>query len=229
MSDYLTDEEQAARLEGWWERYGIWVIAAVLVAVLGVVGYRWYEDQRAEEQAQGAALYEDFLAAVGDRRRGLAQEIDEAAANTGYPLLVRLRQAADSVAEDNYAAARDRYTEVIDRSDQPAIRDLALVRLARIEQQLGNSEAALAVLQRARSEGFRSLVAELKGDIVFASGDQAAAHEAYVAAQQALADGQSNPLLELKVATTAQGGIGAPAAPLEETPLAPAEETPVEG
>ena len=204
MSDYLTDEEQAQRLERWWERYGLLAIGAVVVAVLAVIGYRWFEDQRAEERALGASLYEDFLSATDSRKADLARQLDDAAGGTGYPLLARFRLAGDAVKEEDYATARQRYQEIMEQTDEPAIRDLALVRLARVEAQLDNTDAALATLQRARSEGFRSQVLELKGDILLSKGDDQAAREAYRAALDALADGQTNPLLELKVSTIAQ-------------------------
>ncbi|MEM1433441.1 MAG: tetratricopeptide repeat protein [Pseudomonadota bacterium] len=206
MSDFLTDEEQAARLESWWERYGLLTILGVVLLVAAVVGYRWWQDRQAAATAAGAELYEAFLEAGTTEQSELAAQIDDVAGATGYPLLVRLRQAADLVTKEQFDEARTRYQEVVARTDNPALRDLALVRTARIEQQLGNSDAALAALGKARSTGFRSQVAELKGDIQLANGDRAAAHEAYRAAQAALGEGETNTLLELKIATTAATG-----------------------
>ncbi|MEM9743673.1 MAG: tetratricopeptide repeat protein [Pseudomonadota bacterium] len=205
MSDYLTDEEQAQRLENWWGRYGLLVIGAVILAVAAVVGYRWWIDQQAQTVATGAKIYEEFRSATGEDSRALVGRLDAEAGATGYPVLARFRLAALAAEEANYAQAIADYQDIIRSAREPAIQDLARIRLARFQQQLGKTDEAMAALQSARSEGFRSLVAELKGDILLASGDAAAAHEAYEAAVAAMTDGQSNPLLELKASSTAQG------------------------
>ena len=43
MSDYLTDEEQVAKLKSWWDENGVSVIVTLVLVVAGVVGWRWYE------------------------------------------------------------------------------------------------------------------------------------------------------------------------------------------
>ena len=40
MSDYLSDEEQVERLKSSWSEHGTFLLASVLVAVLGIAG--WY-------------------------------------------------------------------------------------------------------------------------------------------------------------------------------------------
>ena len=36
MSDYLSDEEQVERLKSWWSENGTFLLASVVVAVLGI-------------------------------------------------------------------------------------------------------------------------------------------------------------------------------------------------
>jgi predicted negative regulator of RcsB-dependent stress response len=80
------------------------------------------------------------------------------------------------------------------------LRDLAQLRLARAQQQLGRSDAALAALGEVHGEGYRSLVAELKGDIHLAQGEQTLAAQAYKAALAAKPEGQQRPILDMKLA-----------------------------
>ena len=54
-----------------------------------------------------------------------------------------------------------------------------------------------------RSSGFRIQVAELKGDIHLARGERALAHESYVAAKSYVQAGDQRPVLEMKIADTA--------------------------
>ena len=41
MADYLTDEEQSARLKAWWDENGLMMVAAVVLSISAFVGWRW--------------------------------------------------------------------------------------------------------------------------------------------------------------------------------------------
>ena len=56
--------------------------------------------------------------------------------------------------------------------------------------------------------GFRAQVLELKGDIHLVRDERELAHEAYVAAAAELNEGEQMPLLEMKVADTANANEG---------------------
>ena len=90
------------------------------------------------------------------------------------------------------------------------LRDLAALRLAKVQRQIGKLDEALEILAGVLSPGFAAEVAELTGDILVQKGDNADAREAYQSALE-LAPDAGRVLLELKLATVA------PAAPGDET------------
>jgi predicted negative regulator of RcsB-dependent stress response len=59
---------------------------------------------------------------------------------------------------------------------------LARLRFARVEQQLGHHEEALALLDVTKAGAFTAQVQEVRGDILLAKGDRAGARLAYQAA-----------------------------------------------
>ena len=53
MSEYLSDEEQAARLRSWWVANGLNVLIVGVLTIGGFVGYRVYSDS-AQESAEAS-------------------------------------------------------------------------------------------------------------------------------------------------------------------------------
>lgn len=203
MSDYLTDEEQIARLKTWWDENGVMLVTAVVLTISGFIGWRWYDDYRTETIARASDLYEDFLAAEPAARTTIVATIGQEAAESSYHTLVILRQAQESIDAEAYEEGAAHLRRVIELAPDRILLDLARLRLARVLQQLDRSEDALSTLAAVRSEGYRTQVAELKGDIHLARGERELAHEAYSSALAEVNNGVQTTLLEMKVADTA--------------------------
>ncbi|MGI9327254.1 MAG: YfgM family protein [Pseudomonadales bacterium] len=203
MSDYLSDEEQVARLRSWWSENGKLLIVAVALALALVFGWRWYQANRTAKIETGSTIYAEFLEADADVKASLAKELEELAAGTAYPALAKLGMAKTALEEDGPEAAKPLLQAAVSLANDDELQDLVRLRLAKVEQQLGDTDAALAALSQVRGSGYRSLVAELKGDIHMARDEQALAHESYTAALAAVSEGERRPLLSLKASTTA--------------------------
>lgn len=226
MSDYLTDEEQIDKLRTWWDENGVSVIVTLVLVVAGVVGWRWYGSYEESRVARVSDLYEEFLASEGEVRDAAAASIAEEAPDSAYQALVMLRRSREAVDGGDYAAAEAFLEQAVDSAPEPVLADVARIRLARVQQQLERPEDALETLAGVLGEGYRSQVAEMKGDIHLARGERAQAHEAYTAALSAVGGSQTRPLLEMKAADTADavleaGQIPSPAA--DESPEAGVE------
>ena len=203
MSDYLTDEEQIARLKTWWDENGLMLVTAIVLSIGGFVGWRWYDDYRTETIARASDLYADFLAAEPAARTTIVATIGQESAQSSYHTLVILRQAGESIDGENCEEGAAYLRRVIELAPDRILLDLARLRLARVLQQLDRSQDALSTLAAVRSEGYRTQVAELKGDIHLARGERALAHEAYSSALAEVNNGVQTALLEIKVADTA--------------------------
>ncbi len=206
MSDYLTDEEQMARLKTWWEQYGRALVAALVLGVAGVIGWRWYDDTRQVDIAAASDLYADYLDTEGEAREQFARNIAEQIPESAYHSLVLMRSARDSVAAEDFEMAETHLRSALAAADSDVLNDLINVRLAKVLQQRDKADEALQTLAQVRGEGFRPVVAELKGDIHLSRGERALAHESYKSALEGVADVQRSTqraLLELKVLDTA--------------------------
>lgn len=203
MSDYLTDEEQLDKLRKWWQENGLMLAGAVVVSVLGLVGWNWFGQRQAAEIAGSSDLYVDYLNASGTER-----EMVEATLNSEYPdsiyrVFVTLRNARAQMDAEDAAGALVTLEEALNLVDDDKLADVIRLRIARVQQELDQSEAALGTLGDVHSTGLRSRVQELKGDIHMARGERGLAHEAYSAALSEAGEDAQRPLLELKVTDTA--------------------------
>ena len=203
MADYLTDEEQLDRLKNWWQENGASIIVTVVLVVGGVAGWRWYDSAKVKEMQAASDAYETFLAATGDARAELAATLDAEFGETGYATFALLYQAKEAAEAGDLEGAVDTLRRIADDGAHALIKDIARVRLARLLQEQGDAEAALAVLADVTSQGFRGQALELKGDIHVLQGERALAHEAYVSAAAEIREGDQRPVLEFKVDDTA--------------------------
>lgn len=203
MSDYLSDDEQLAKLKGWWESYGTMLIAGSVAALVVFGGWRWYQSSLEARTLLGSDLYAEYLQADADRRAELAETIIDDAGGTAYPAFVLLGQAEAAVAAGKAADAEPLLRRAIDAASGDSLADTARLRLARVLFELDREDEALATLAQVRSSGFRIQAAELKGDIHLARGERALAHESYVAAKSYVQAGDQRPVLEMKIADTA--------------------------
>ena len=211
MSEYLSDEERVEWLRDWWSRHGLALIAGIVVAVAGVIGWRWYQDYRQDQAEQASREYSEYLTdrAMGSASAGAA-DLADAREGTAYHVFALLHEAKDAVDGEDWERGAALLAASVDYADG-LVRDLAAVRLARVRRQMGEFDAALDILAGVLSTGSAVEVAELTGDILLQKGDIAGARDAYQSAlelETAAASGRM--LLELKLATLP------PAAPGDE-------------
>ena len=134
MSDIFNEVDEEVRreqLKKLWERYGAYVIALLVVILLGVAawqGYLWWETKKAAESGS------KFEAAITLSEEGKQQEAQAAFAklasegSSGYRILAPLRAAAE-LGRSEPAAAVKIYDELAaDSSLGPALQDFAGVR-----------------------------------------------------------------------------------------------------
>ena len=224
MSDYLSDEEQVARLQSWWRRNGVFTIIAIVLAIAAVVGWRWYQSQQAAAIAAASDLYSTYIEANDSSRGATLTRLLGEHPNSTYAQFALMDQAKRATAAGNLDEAIEHYQDVLSKQPEDVISDLANVRLARLLQQQDQSDAALTALGKVRTSGFRAQVAELKGDILLQQGDRSGAHEAYVAALAASTPGEDRPVLKMKENITSTQANSSPSTPEPQVDASAASE-----
>ncbi|MFT5881407.1 MAG: putative negative regulator of RcsB-dependent stress response [Moritella sp.] len=200
MEGYATEEQQVEALKSWWKSNGNAVIFGTVLGLAGLVGFRYYTDSKLTAQEEMSVAYNTVvteLAESGLAAKAPTQAFIDANSGNAYATLTALQLAAEAVKKQDFAEAEKQLNWVTEHSSQATILPIASIRLARVQVELKNYEAALATLSKVSLASFASKVAEVKGDIYVQQGDSTAARAAY---QTALGStGANTQLLQLKL------------------------------
>lgn len=202
MEIYSSEEQQVEAIKRFWQEYGKAIVGGVVLGLAALYGFRFYQaDQReaAEaastkfsqlvEQRDAAAASEDWLAQ--------AQGFIDGSKADNYAVLAALLAAKDAVALQQFDKAAAQLNWVLANTKQPELLAVTQLRLARLQREQGQLDAALATLAKPVPESFAAMQAELKGDVLVQAERLAEAKTAY---QQALSSaGQNTQLLQIKL------------------------------
>jgi len=94
----VDEEVRRERLKAFWDRYSIFVIAAAVLIVAGIGGWRAYEYYTAQKAAAAGAGFEQAVALSEQGKHAEAEKAFakvSAEAPQGYAILARFREAAE--------------------------------------------------------------------------------------------------------------------------------------
>ena len=209
MADHMQDEADLEALKRWWDENGKGIVAAVVVAVLGTVGWQQYQGFTASQAEVVSDLYATMLAIQLEEEDGdadpfsalAAQLKDEHSGSTyaRFGAMLEARRAVDSGDLDGAESAlRWALTAGDTRSD---VGQLIQLRLARVLADQGKETEALAILAQG-SAAFPVAYAQAEGDIHLAAGRPEAALIAYRQGRDLATElGQYSVVLDNKVRT----------------------------
>ncbi|THF59229.1 YfgM family protein [Pseudothauera rhizosphaerae] len=189
----LEEQEQISELKAWWAQYGKFVTALAVAAALASVGWqgwRWYQGKQA---AEAGALYHAVQQAAeqGDtqKAREATGQLIAGYGGTAYAQLGALLSASVQFERGDLDNARAHLQWASAEGRDPALRDVARLRLATVLLQQGKHDEALAELAPAPATPFAARFADLRGDVLAAAGKPAEARAAYQAALDAIGNG----------------------------------------
>lgn len=204
MEDFLDERDQWDALKGWLKENGAWIVAGVLIGVGTLYGWRWWESRVTTRAQTAATRYSDVLDALGRNDRARAEQLSQALASdygeTPYADQARLLLARHDVDTGKLDEAVKKLESVAGNSDDEELRNVARLRLARVQLMQKKPDEALATLAQGDPGAFAPAYEEARGDALLAKGDQAAALAAYRKAVETAEPGSVDEgLLQLKI------------------------------
>ena len=201
MEIYSSEEQQVEAIKRFWHEYGKAILAGVVLGLAALYGFRYYQAEQRNTAEQASTEYNQLLqqreAGSSEEWLTQAQSFVNASKGDNYAVLAALITAKEAVTAKNYELATEQLNWVLANAKEPALLAVTQLRLAKLQQEQGSYDAALATLEKAMPESFASLQAELKGDILVLAEKLPEAKAAY---QQALATaGQNQQLLQIKL------------------------------
>ena len=205
MATYdLDEQERLDELKAWWKRWGNLVMIGLAVAIAAAAGWRYWQNRAVTQSLEAATVYEKLtqsLAAndVKGAREAGAMLIDQYK-GTAYAPRAALLLAKLNVGTKELKSAQTQLEWAAANSKEPAVKDLARLRLAGVLLDQKQYDAALKTLSVTHSDAFAPRFDDLKGDVLLAQGKPDEARAAYQAAFGKIAE--DNPyrnIVELKL------------------------------
>ncbi|SFI25453.1 tetratricopeptide repeat protein [Nitrosomonas sp. Nm34] len=197
MAAYNPEEQEKIEgLKAWWAAHGNTVIimmTAFIAAIVGTQAWNYYHKQQAQQSADLFAVLQQQIEQGSDPAKinDAAHLLTEGFPTSGYASRAALIAAQANADAGNQQAAKNKLQWVLDRSKEPELKDIARLRLAGILLDEKKYEEALNLLNAQHGEPFSGLYADLKGDILAASGKIAEARIAYQQGIDKLSGGRS--------------------------------------
>ena len=198
-----TEEEQVENLKKWLRENGMSIVAGVVIGVGGLFGYRGWIDYQENQAMQASTHYEQLLASLQQENTAELQAAFDALqqdySSSEYFQLARLVMARFYVDQEDFEQAAEQLQQVVGTAGTAALGLVAKTRLADVQIQLAQYDAALATLSAEFPAQYEARVEELRGDAYYYKGETQQAAEAYRKAQVAVPGPASSEFLQQKL------------------------------
>jgi predicted negative regulator of RcsB-dependent stress response len=209
VAEYMTDDDRVMIIRRWWSENGTALVLTIVLSIAAVVGWRWYNEYVKTRDEAASATYTRYLEAR--QRDAKAEEVatllatmDKDYRTSAYRVFTLFYRAYDAMVADDVAKASEYLQTAVKDASDDRLRDIARLRLARLQYQSGDVDTALAMLREVKGKGFQSYAAELKGDILLGQNKTDEAREAYQAAKAAADPNDPRPVLDMKLVDLAK-------------------------
>ncbi len=172
MAYDLEEQEQLATLKAWWNQYGnlvTWVVTAALLAFAGWSGWKYYQRDQA---GKAAMLYEEIIKAAESKDQSkvarAAKDIKDKFSGTPYAQMGALTAAKSAFDANDLKSTKSHLQWVVDHGKSDEFKAIARIRLAGVLLDEKAYDEGLKMLVWDFPEQFAALVADRKGDLLFA-------------------------------------------------------------
>ncbi len=208
--DVLTDDHEREQVvRKWWHENWKPIALGIVIALGGLIGFRQYQAYNLEKaQQQSYELYQAQYKLASSPETGATEAkkfLEEHQDIYGAMLALDLASYESSKKEFEQAAEHAKFAV---KNGGKLIAPAGSLNLARIQAQLKQYDDAIKTLDGISSDAYAIEKAEVKGDVLLAKGDIAAAHDAYQNAVKLSLDKkvQISPLLAMKLDDVAKAG-----------------------
>ena len=193
---HVAEDDDTQKLRAWWKKNGMGMVAGVAIGVAGVGGFKGWQVYTENRALSASDVFQEMLAydesGAVEQAQDRAQMLAKDYRSTPYVDMAYLMIAKLAIKNNELSNAMEALTHVMTKSNDPAMRQLARLRLARVTLLAGDLVRAQELVTTDDVGGFESEYPEVLGDILVVQHKYSDAAEAYDRALQALAPASSS-------------------------------------
>lgn len=181
--EVLDEHEQGELVRKWVRANAMSIIIGITIGLLLIFGFQQWKARQLQTQGEASTTYSSLVEATNS---GKPEQIEAIAATlrkdfpkSPYAVLAALRQAEQAVEKSDWDAAAGHLNWAESAAQEPSMKSLIALRMARVELARDKADAALAQLDKVAKADYPATASELRGDVLLKLGRQDDARSAY--------------------------------------------------
>ena len=199
----MTEEQQIEVIKAFWKRYGSRILTVATLVLIVYVSWTLWTQRQMRLAIQASKTYDQLLLAYDQNddvaRATHANYLKTHYSKTPYAMAAGLFLANTAVANKDYPQALQQLKWVMQHANEPALKQVARNRAARVLLAEQQYEKALAMLQQIDDKAYQPVVSAIIGDIYMALKQFEKARDYYKLALKTLPPKGSLPLVQIKL------------------------------
>jgi len=178
---YENENDQVDAVKRFFAENGKALAIGVVLGIGALVGWRYWTSHQAESAREASLAYQTAVTAISADKPQTLTAVEKFAAenqNT-YGALASLEAAQQYVDKNELAKAEANLQQGLKNTSDENLQALINLRLARIQVQQKQTDAALKTLDAIKGEGWVAIVADLRGEALLSKGDKQGARDAW--------------------------------------------------
>ncbi|WP_318385254.1 YfgM family protein [Enterobacter sp.] len=201
MEIYENENEQVDALKRFFAENGKALAVGVILGVGALVGWRYWTGHQADNAKAASLSYENSVSVLrADKPESLVAAEKFAADNKNiYGVFASLELAQQYVDKNELDKAAAQLQQGLSAADDENLKAVINLRLARVQVQLKQADAALKTLESIKGEGWTAIVADLRGEALLSKGDKQGARTAWESGAKSDASPALSEMMQMKI------------------------------
>lgn len=201
MEVYSNENEQVDALRRFFANNGKALAVGVIVGIAALGGWRFWSSHQEGADKAASAQYQQLTSAMqADKPQTLEAVASFASENNStYGALAALDLAKQYVAANQLDKAITLLQSGLKDTKDANLQAVINLRLARIQLQQNQADAALTTLNNVKGDGWTAIVADIRGEALLSKGDKQGARDAWSKGAESQASPALKQMLQMKM------------------------------
>ncbi|MEO3991739.1 YfgM family protein [Pseudocitrobacter cyperus] len=201
MEMYNNDNDQVDALKRFFAENGKALAVGVILGIGALVGWRYWTSHQLNTARESSQAYENAVSSLSSGKPEALAGAEKFAAESKntYGAFASLELAQQYVDKNELDKAEKQLNQGLAAASDENLKSVISMRLARIQLQMKQQDAALKTIESIKGEGWTAIVADLRGEILLSKGDKQGARAAWEAGAKSDASPALSEMMRMKI------------------------------
>lgn len=201
MEVYSNENEQVDALRQFFANNGKFLAVGVIIGIAALGGWRFWSNHQEGTDKAASAEYQQLTSAMQADKPDSLQAVATFASenNNTYGALASLDLAKQYVETNQLDKAITLLQSGLKDTKDANLQAVINLRLARIQLQQSQADAALSTLNNVKGDGWTAIVADIRGEALLSKGDKQGARDAWSKGAESQASPALKQMLQMKM------------------------------